>query len=58
MDKTDQIRQRAHQIWQASGCPDGQADDHWQQAEGEQVGPDTSDAVRVAGPSEMRDPPR
>ena len=58
MDKTDQIRQRAHQIWEASGHPEGQAADHWQQAEAELVGPDTSDTVRVAGPSEMRDPPR
>lgn len=33
MDKTDLIRQRAHQIWEASGHPEGMEADHWQQAE-------------------------
>lgn len=35
MDRNEQIRQRAHQIWEAAGCPDGQHADHWQQAEQE-----------------------
>lgn len=33
MDKNEQIRQRAHQIWEAEGCPDDQEADHWRQAE-------------------------
>lgn len=33
MDKTDLIRQRARQIWEASGHPEGMEADHWQQAE-------------------------
>ncbi|CAM3288757.1 DUF2934 domain-containing protein [Paracoccus nototheniae] len=33
MDRNEQIRQRAHQIWEASGCPAGQEAAHWQQAE-------------------------
>ena len=33
MDKTELIRQRAHQIWEASGHPEGMEADHWQQAE-------------------------
>ena len=89
MDKMDCIRQRAYQMWQAEGGPEGQVDNHWQRAETElegietntPTGPqdlaaltsnagqrngvaldtgkaeDTSDTVRAAGPSEMRDPP-
>lgn len=33
MDRNEQIRQRAHQIWEANGCPEGQEAAHWQQAE-------------------------
>ncbi|WP_072295051.1 DUF2934 domain-containing protein [Paracoccus sp. SM22M-07] len=33
MDRNEQIRQRAHQIWEAAGCPDGQDAEHWRQAE-------------------------
>jgi hypothetical protein len=29
------IRQRAHQIWEQSGRPDGQHESHWAQAERE-----------------------
>ena len=31
----DRIRQRAHEIWSAHGCIDGQADQHWHAAERE-----------------------
>lgn len=31
----DKIAERAYQIWQANGCPDGQAQDNWLQAERE-----------------------
>lgn len=33
MDRQEQIRQRAHQIWEMEGCPDGQEGEHWRQAE-------------------------
>lgn len=39
MDRNERIRQRAHQIWEAAGHPEGQEADHWRQAE-EQVGRD------------------
>lgn len=29
------IRERAYQIWQEAGCPEGKADEHWRQAEAE-----------------------
>ncbi|RQU60867.1 DUF2934 domain-containing protein [Burkholderia cenocepacia] len=28
-----QIRERAYQLWQADGAPDGRADEYWQRAE-------------------------
>jgi hypothetical protein len=32
---TDRIRERAYEIWVASGCPHGAAEDHWLTAERE-----------------------
>jgi hypothetical protein len=29
------IRERAYEIWNAQGCPDGRADEHWVTAERE-----------------------
>ena len=37
------IRQRAHEIWLAEGCPEGRAEAHWHRAEAEvgtQIDPD------------------
>ena len=34
-DKRQQIRERAHQIWEQAGWPDGKDADHWHQAERE-----------------------
>lgn len=31
----ERIRERAYQIWIASGCPDGESDRHWLAAERE-----------------------
>lgn len=45
----EQIRARAHQLWEEAGCPDGQAEDFWHRAERE-----LSDAAD--GPSEMIEP--
>ena len=33
--RTEAIRERAYQIWEAQGCPDGHARAHWSEAEGE-----------------------
>ncbi|HUA33043.1 MAG TPA: DUF2934 domain-containing protein [Candidatus Binataceae bacterium] len=34
-DFAQRIRERAYQIWQSKGCPDGEAEQHWCQAERE-----------------------
>jgi hypothetical protein len=34
-DKQNRIRQRAHEIWEREGRPEGAHERHWQQAEGE-----------------------
>jgi hypothetical protein len=31
-DREDRIRQRAHELWEAEGRPEGQADRHWSRA--------------------------
>ena len=37
IEQTEMIRQRAYQIWQAEGQPDGRALEHWCRAEAEAV---------------------
>jgi Protein of unknown function (DUF2934) len=37
-DKIQQIRERAHEIWQAQGKPEGRHVEHWLQAEQEVYG--------------------
>lgn len=39
MDGTEHIRERAHQIWEAEGRPDGRDVDHWNQAQQEMGAP-------------------
>ena len=34
-DLQDRIRQRAYELWEASGCPQGREAEHWLQAERE-----------------------
>ena len=34
-ERDDLIRERAHAIWQAEGCPDGRQEQHWGQAAAE-----------------------
>jgi Protein of unknown function (DUF2934) len=48
----DRIRQRAHEIWTAHGCIDGQADQHWHAAEREILTEST------ATPAGMQQKPR
>jgi len=35
MDRNEDIKARAHQIWEEDGRPDGMHDSHWKQAEDE-----------------------
>ena len=34
-EREDRIRERAHELWQQEGTPDGKPDDHWYRAERE-----------------------
>lgn len=57
--KEDRIRQRAYQLWEDDGSPEGRADDYWGRAEaqvnaeGDEAPPEPtaeqSDKRRVAG---------
>jgi len=40
MDRQEEIRLRAHQIWEAEGRPDGKEAEHWARAEQELNGRD------------------
>jgi hypothetical protein len=35
MDREQQIRERAHQLWESEGRPEGQHEDHWARAKEE-----------------------
>jgi hypothetical protein len=35
MQDEERVRQRAHEIWEEAGRPDGQHDAHWEQAQRE-----------------------
>ncbi|MER9087193.1 DUF2934 domain-containing protein [Mesorhizobium sp. M0847] len=37
-DKQDRIRQRAHEIWEKAGRPEGAHQEHWEQATAEADG--------------------
>ncbi len=56
-DLTDEIRDRAHEIWIERGRPHGGEDEYWLEAQAEVLAARAA-AVRNAGPDEMRDPPR
>lgn len=47
--RADAIAFRAYAIWQEEGCPEGQADRHWFQAESE-TSKTAAATVAVAGP--------
>jgi len=47
-DLHDQIRQRAFQIWQAEGHPEGRDFEHWLQAEAELNGAPAEDKPKKA----------
>jgi hypothetical protein len=46
-DQQNRIRQRAYELWEASGCPQGCEAEHWLQAEREL-------SVLAAGPAAAR----
>jgi len=46
------IRERAFQLWQEAGCPEGQADEFWHRAQAIETGfddPEPTDLVEEAG---------
>lgn len=45
MDREDDIKVRAHQIWEEEGRPDGQHEAHWRRAEEELSVPTASGEV-------------
>ncbi len=47
-NNNEKIRERAYQIWDRDGRQDGQADDHWLQAERELGGAETGVAAEQA----------
>jgi Protein of unknown function (DUF2934) len=47
----EQIRARAHQLWEQSGKPDGRGDEFWHQAERELL------AMEDLGDSAKKSPP-
>ena len=42
-EREDRIRQRAHQLWEEQGRPEGRHDEHWSQASSE-IGEDGEDS--------------
>lgn len=48
MNVEEQIRQRAHQIWEAEGRPDGQEYEHWMRAR-EEIAPADKEGNPQAG---------
>jgi hypothetical protein len=46
-DLSERIRERAYEIWIASGCRDGEADQHWLAAEQEIAAVTKAPAKRI-----------
>jgi hypothetical protein len=44
-DKSEQVRQRAYEIWQEEGCPPGEDLRHWLRAASELEAPEVSAAI-------------
>jgi hypothetical protein len=49
-DRQNRIRQRAHELWEREGRPDGAHERHWQQAEGEIAAEDGKGGKKPAAP--------
>jgi Protein of unknown function (DUF2934) len=54
----NRIRERAYEIWTASGCLDGQADQHWLEAEREILAASAAAPARNGSSRKKRPPPR
>ena len=53
-DKNQKIRERAHQIWEQAGRPEGRDADHWRQAESEiHEGADADSATGAQADTEL-----
>ena len=50
-DASDRIRERAYEIWMATGCGHGQAEQHWFAAEQEILSAPLRDARPAGGPA-------
>ena len=46
IDKSEQIRQRAYEIWENEGRPEGSADRHYEQAADELFGDDEHETLQ------------
>jgi hypothetical protein len=51
-DRGDLIRERAYQIWQERGQPEGAPDDHWYTAEQELAEAEQAEAAKNEGSKE------
>lgn len=47
-DRQGKIEQRAHEIWQREGCPEGRADEHWRLATAEIEAEEAAAASRAS----------
>lgn len=56
-EREDRIRQRAHQLWEEQGRPDGRHDEHWSQASSE-IGEDGGTGGEGTGGGDMPPAPR
>lgn len=52
-DRSERIRQKAYEIWERLGRPEGQEQDHWAQAEAEILAEETEGTETV--PEDVRD---
>jgi hypothetical protein len=48
-DHSDRIRQRAQEIWEQEGRPEGRAEEHWARAERELGPPPAGGRAKAAG---------
>jgi hypothetical protein len=56
-DRDDRIRERAYQMWEEQGCPDGLAGDHWYAAEQELAEYEVGGGVVVKTGEELSEEP-
>jgi hypothetical protein len=56
MDREDRIRERAHQIWEEQGRPEGRELEHWHEAELQLLEGLDTESVREGGDSQAKAP--